>query len=309
MAANSDNWIKVIVPASTSNLGAGFDCFGLALQLYLNVKARIDQTASDGCTIHLTGAKENRWLNASSENLIYRAMKYAAMREGASLPAVLIEIDNHIPVSRGLGGSAAAIVAGIKLFASLVGVTFSNEKILQLATELEGHADNAAPSLFGGFVINCIDKEGNVIAFQRSWPNDIKIVMIVPESPLDTRVARAALSRQVLHADAVFNLQRTALFTAAVAGGRKDLLWEAMQDRLHQQKRGVLLPGLSEALATPKLPGLLGVSLSGAGPSILALVESDSQNIGTTIAANFERQGIGAQVLFPEVDDLGCRSS
>ena len=299
---------EVVVPASTSNLGAGFDCFGLALQLYLTVKGTVDPELNAECVIQIADGAENAALQTSSDNLIFIAMKYAAEREDRSLPAVRLFVDNHIPLRRGLGGSAAAIIAGIKLFDLICEASLPAEKVLQYATELEGHADNAAPSLFGGFVINCIGEQREVISLQRPWPDEIKVMVVVPELQLDTKLAREALPLEVDHRDAVFNLQRVALFSAAVAEGRYDLLWEAMQDRLHQSKRGPLVPGLAGALATPKMPGLLGVALSGAGPSVVALAQNRCAEIGAVIAHNFEKHGIKTRILQLAVDHDGCRT-
>lgn len=297
------------VPASTSNLGAGFDCFGLALQLYLKVSARIDLDSQDPCVIRLAEGNQNEGLSRTSDNLIYRAMGYAAEQQGCALPPVHLEIDNSIPVSRGLGGSAAAIIAGIKMFDLLCNASLSNDQILHYATELEGHADNAAPSLFGGFAVNCTGGDPDVISLRHPWPADLKVIVVVPEIHLDTKLARAALSDVVNHRDAVFNLQRAALFVAALSGGRYDLLWEAMQDRLHQQKRETLVPGLAEALAVPKTSGLVGIALSGAGPSVVALAIENFAEIGAALAAGFERNGIATRVLQLEIDTEGISRS
>ena len=306
--SNSDpRSAAVRVPASTSNLGAGFDCFGLALQLYLTVRATADFQSPVDCVVSVGDGPENAKLPLAAENLIYRAMAYAADREKLALPPVQLHIDNEIPISRGLGGSAAAIIAGIKLFESLCNRSLSDERALQYANELEGHADNAAASLLGGFVVNCIAEQGEVIALRRPWPEEIKIVVVIPELHLDTKLARAALANEVSHSDAVFNLQRAALFTAALAERRYDLLWEAMQDRLHQQKRSRLVPGLAEALATPRMLGLLGLALSGAGPSIVALAQNRFEEIGDAIARPFEQHGIKTRVLQLEIDTAGCR--
>jgi homoserine kinase len=298
--------VQVTVPASSSNLGAGFDCFGLALQLYLTVRAVTDPMG--GCVIRVGDGAENAAVQLNADNLIYRAMVYAAEREGISLPGVRLEIENEIPVSRGLGGSAAAIIAGIKLFALLCERPLSNEKVLQYATELEGHADNAAPSLLGGFVINCIGESKQVISLRQPWPSEIKVVVVVPDLHLDTKLARAALATEVSHTDAVFNLQRSALFTAAIAAARYDLLWEAMQDRLHQQERSMLVPGLLEALATPPMNGLLGVALSGAGPSVVALANNNFEQVGALIAGRFAERGVNARVMQLEIDKEGARA-
>jgi homoserine kinase len=297
--------VELRVPASTSNLGAGFDCFGLALRLYLKVSARIDLDSQDPCVIRLAEGNQNESLSRTSDNLIYRAMVYAAEQQGRALPPVHLEIDNSIPVSRGLGGSAAAIIAGIKMFDLLCDASLSNDQILRYGTELEGHADNAAPSLYGGFAVNCTGSDSDVISLRHPWPADLKVIVVVPEIHLDTKLARAALSDVVNHRDAVFNLQRAALFVAALSGGRYDLLWEAMQDRLHQQKRETLVPGLAEALAVPKTSGLVGVALSGAGPSVVALATENFAEIGAALSAGFERNDIATRVLQLEIDTEG----
>jgi homoserine kinase len=298
--------VAVRVPASTSNLGAGFDCFGLALQLYLTVKATADLDSQADCVMRVGIGTENSGLPLTADNLVYRSMTYAADREKVKLPPVQLVIDNDIPVARGLGGSAAAVIAGLKLFASLCERPLSDEKILQYATEIEGHADNAAPSLLGGFVVNCVGDHGRVISLRRPWPDDIKVIVVVPELHLDTKLARAALPGIVKHSDAVFNLQRSALFVAALAEHRYDLLWKAMQDQLHQQKRSTLVPGLAQALATPTMPGLLGLALSGAGPSVLALAQDHFAEIGAAIALSFEQCGVSTKVKQLEIDTTGC---
>jgi homoserine kinase len=300
--------VEVRLPASTSNLGAGFDCFGLALQLFLTVRARIAPRSKINCRIRISGGKQGASLPRSAENLIYRSMADTARREGFNLPPVHLAIHNEIPVSRGLGGSAAAIVAGIKLFELLCEHELPDDKVLRYATQFEGHADNVAPALLGGFIVTCISRRGDIITVKRPWPSDIKIVVVAPELQVQTKLARAALPRVINHVDGVFNLQRAALFTAALNEHRYDLLWEAMQDRLHQAKRQTLVPGLAEALATPKMPGLLGLALSGAGPGVLALAQDNFNEIGGTIAGPFKQHGINAWVYQLEIDSVGYQS-
>jgi homoserine kinase len=299
---------EVRVPASTSNLGAGFDCFGLALQLYLTVSATVAENSNVKCNIRFSPGNDNANLPRTAENLIYRAMSYAAGREGLTLPPVDLLVDNKIPVSRGLGSSAAAIVAGIKLCELLCECPLLNDKVLHYAIEFEGHADNVAASLLGGFVVTCVSRQGEIVVIKRDWPDEIKIVVVTPDTPLETRLARAALPRHVNHVDAVFNLQRAALFNAALTERQYDLLWEAMQDRLHQEKRQSLVPGLAEALATPRMPGLLGLALSGAGPSVLALAHDHFEPIGETIAQCFRKHNIETTVRQLKIDTVGCQS-
>lgn len=299
---------EVRVPASTSNLGAGFDCFGLALRLYLTVRVRAVGGAREVCRVRTCGSEAGEALPRDEGNLIYRAMSWTAERLGRELPPVRLSVRNEIPVGLGLGSSAAAIVAGIKLCSLLCGRELDAQRVLAYATELEGHPDNAAPAIYGGWAVTCRAGEGSVLAVRRSWPGDIKILIVSPEAPLDTKLARAALPEMVRHSDAVYNLQRAALFTAAIESREYGMLWEAMRDRLHQEQRGRLLPGLSEALETPRMPGLLGLALSGAGPSLVALVRNNGDEIGASIAAHFHRHGLKTTVRLLEVDEEGMRS-
>jgi homoserine kinase len=300
--------VKVRVPASTSNLGPGFDCFGLALQLYLTVHATAVPESAEPCRITITGAPENETLPRNSVNLIYRAMAFTAHREGTTLPCVELAAHNEIPLASGLGSSAAAIVAGIKLGALLTGTSIPEETILNYATEFEGHPDNVAPSLYGGFVTSCIRSDGTVLSAKFDWPTQVRVVVVSPHSQLPTHVARTALPRTVTRIDAVHNLQRAALFTAAVAQRRYDLLWDAMRDRLHQPHRESLVPGLAEALSLPRMRGLLGIALSGAGPSIVALVDDNEDEVGARIANCFEAHNIESTIRILDVDNEGSVS-
>jgi len=299
--------VKVRVPASTSNLGPGFDCFGLALKLYLSVNADATPDATEPCRVTTTGARENEVLPRNAVNLIYRAMSFAASREGITLPPVELTVHNEIPLASGLGSSAAAIVAGIKLSALITGTSISDQSILNYATEFEGHPDNVAASIFGGFLASCVGSDGTVLSTKFDWPAQIRVVVVSPHSQLPTHVARAALPRTITRVDAVYNLQRTALFTAAIAQQRYDLIWEAMRDRLHQPHRESLVPGLAEALALPRMPGLLGIALSGAGPSIVALVDDNDDEIGARIASCFKARNVESTTRTLTVDNQGCQ--
>jgi homoserine kinase len=305
--AKKRNSAEVQVPGSTSNIGPGFDCFGLALKLYLTVRATVHDDAKEPCRVRTTGSRENSALPRNAANLIYRAMGFAARQEGISLPRVDLAVHNEIPLASGLGSSAAAIVGGIKLLGLLTGHELSDQTIQNYATEFEGHPDNVGASLHGGFVISSLESDGEVRSIKFDWPTNIKVVVVSPRSQLPTHVARAALSRNLSRNDAVYNLQRTALFTGAVAQKRYDLLWDAMKDRLHQPQRQRLVPGLAEALAIPKTAGLLGIALSGAGPSILALVDANAEEIAKQIEECFGKHNIRASTRILEVDNSGCR--
>jgi len=297
--------IETRVPASTSNLGPGFDCFGLALKLYLTVRATPTPDSSIPCRVTTTGAPENEALPTNSTNLIYRAMSFAARRESISLPPLELGVHNEIPLASGLGSSAAAIVAGIKLASLITGRNIPDQTIQNYATEFEGHPDNVTASLYGGFVASCVRNDGTVVTTKLNWPDHIRIVVVSPRSQLPTHVARSALPRTISREDAVHNLQRAALFVSALAQQRYDLLWEAMRDRLHQPHRESLVPGLAEAIALPQMKGLLGIALSGAGPSIVALVDGNEDEIGDRLASCFRAHKIESTVRILEADNDG----
>ncbi|MEP6921482.1 MAG: homoserine kinase [bacterium] len=301
---DSQRSFSVRVPASTSNLGPGFDCFSLALQLYLTVTATPVPDGRPLCRVTNSGEGSDI-LSSTEDNLIYRAMSFVAEHEGWSLPPVQLDVRNDLPLGRGLGSSAAAIIAGLTLCPLICEQQLATETLLRYAFELEGHADNVTAAYYGGLIVSCVKPDGKVIAVKRSWPEALKIIVVSPDAMLKTAAARQALPTSLTRDDAVYNLQRVALFGAAIENGAYDLLWEAMQDRMHQPFRQSLVPGLTEALATKPQPGLVGVALSGSGPSVVALVLDNSQAIGESIANNFRKQGMPATVRMLEVDQDG----
>ena len=300
-----DRSFSVRVPASTANLGPGFDCIGLALKLYLTVRARVVPGASDACRLSISGEGAGE-PPGNENNLVFRAMRFTAEREGLRLPPLEIDVENELPLARGLGSSATAIVAGITLASLICDRELSAKTVLSYAVEMEGHADNVAAAYLGGLVVSCVKTDGNVLAVKRSWPSELKVVVVSPEAYLNTAETRSVLPVNVQREDAVFNIQRVALFVAALEAGAYDLLWDAMQDRLHQAHRQSLVPGLAEALATPLQPGLVGIALSGSGPSVVALARDRSGEIGEAIAENFRRHDVAATVRVLDVDYEGC---
>ena len=287
-------------PASTSNLGSGFDCFGLALKLYLSVTARVQI----GVTAEAGDAK-----NSDSDDLISSTMRFVAERERVELPAVQLEAHAGIPFAAGLGSSAAAIAAGISLCSAICHLNLSQEKILRYGAELEGHADNFAAALLGGLVVSCVKKDGEVIAVKRDWPTEIKVIAVTPHISVQTKHAREILPKDVRREDAVYNLQRIALLGAALETKNYGLLWEAMQDRLHQNQRSELVPGLGEVLALPRMQGLLGLALSGSGPTVVALATQNFDEISDRIVECFRAHKLAATVRLLEVDREGTRTS
>jgi homoserine kinase len=298
--------IEVRVPASTANLGAGFDCLGLALEMYLNVRATVVSRPGARTIARSRGVGGSSALpKAPEENLIFRAMNHTARREGSCLPPVRLAAQNNIPMASGLGSSAAATVAGVVLAFALAGCPIDKDAALQYAAEVEGHTDNVAASLLGGLVVTAQRADGAVTGVRRRWPRMIRIVAVTPHFQLETKESRAVLPKAVPLSDAVHNLQRAALLVAALEERRYDLLWDALQDRLHQTYRQAVIPGLDDVLAVPRMPGLLGIALSGAGPSVVALATDRFDLIGREIVSRFERHGLAASFQTLEASQEG----
>ncbi len=306
MSVPRENSFEVRVPASTANLGAGFDCLGLAVELYLSVRATVLSKPGARAMARSRGVGSSASLPSSpDENLIFRTMRHTAEREGFELPAVRLAVQNEIPVAGGLGSSAAATVAGIALGFAVSGRPVPKETALRYASEIEGHADNVGAALLGGFVVTFTRKDGSVVAVKKRWPKMVRLIIVTPDLKLETKKSRAVLPPSVQRTDAVHNLQRSALFVAALEERRFDLLWDAMDDRLHQTDRQSLIPGLAGVLAMPRMPGLLGVALSGAGPSVVGLATERFDEIGKAIARHFERTGLASTIRILEAAQDG----
>jgi homoserine kinase len=268
--------LTIVVPCSTSNLGAGFDAVGLALggPDFL-VRATPGGT---GLTIaSLSGEGVDRLARDSSNRVIQAA--WAAARAAGADPGDLradLEMHSSIPLARGLGSSAAAAVAGALLADRLLGGKVGEANVLKVAVEMEGHPDNVLPSLRGGLQVAVRDESGTVHACAVPIGAPVRAALFIPDEELSTNAARAVLPRQVSLQDAVFNLSRAALLVAALSIGRLDLLGEAMRDRLHQPARATLLPWLPALLAEALAAGAAGAALSGAGTTVCALCTPDT---------------------------------
>jgi homoserine kinase len=299
---------EIRVPASTANLGAGFDCFGLALELYLTVRATVQPGVGGRTVARSRGVSGSSKLPSTPhENLILRAMQHAAERQNLQLPPIHLAVQNDIPIAAGLGSSAAAIVVGIALAFALSGKKLPEQTALRLAADLEKHTDNVGAALLGGLVVSFVGDDSNIVAIRKDWPKEIRVIAVTPKMSLETSASRAALPKTVEHTDAVHNVQRSALFLGALDTKRYDLLWDAMQDRLHQSYRQALIPGLAAALQMPRMPGLLGIALSGAGPSVIALATDHFAEVGKAMASHFAQNGQAASIRNLAVAQQGLR--
>jgi homoserine kinase len=299
----TNSFFRIRVPSSTSNLGPGFDSQGIALRLYLTID--VEPVEGSQITFSFAGEGAEELQSAAEDNLILRAMKFVAEREGMALRPARLKVTNEIPLARGLGSSAAAIIAGFSAFEVITDTRLTQDKLLAYATEMEHHSDNVAAALLGSFVVSCVTDEGAVLASRVEWPDEVRAIVVVPNFKVRTedsrRVVPASLSRQ----DAVFNIQRAALFVAAIAGRQYDLIREAMRDKLHQPYRAPLVPGLEEILQLQEVDGLIGVSLSGSGPTVFALATKEFETAAEVIADCFRSRGIECFWRILDVEKTG----
>jgi homoserine kinase len=297
--------VTVRVPGSTSNLGPGFDTLGLALGLYVEVSAEVcDGPDDEGACIEVEGEGVAE-LPRTRENLVYRAYRLAASREGIEPPPLRLRVRSDIPLARGLGSSAAAAVAGISIFEVVTKRWLSLDRVLELGFEMEGHCDNFAASVLGGLVTACTPAGRPPIAVSTTWPLELRAVLVIPNVHMRTSAARGILPRTVLREDAIFNVQRVALLHAALRERRWDLLRDAMRDRLHQPYRASLVPGLEDVFALEPDGPLLGVAMSGAGSAVIALAVSDFEAVGERIARCFAAHNVETSVKVLDVDTRG----
>lgn len=275
----------IVVPGSISNLGPAFDALAVAVQLYVRVE--IVEVLPGSPHVFET---EFAGLVVEGENRIELAYRQAARRAPAPAPGVRISVSSDIPTRAGLGSSGAATVAGLRLYQAVTASARAGGWH-ELAASMEGHPDNAAASLLGGLTVSCQRDDGRITAHAWRWPEDLVFVVATPDVELDTTRARQALPANVPLADAIFNLQRALLFVRALETHCYEDIREAMRDRWHQPARAPLVPGLAEALAIED-PAVLGVCLSGAGPSIAALTAGDVAGAAAALQGIYRRLGV-----------------
>jgi homoserine kinase len=280
---------EVLVPASTANLGGGFDTLGVAVQLYLRARI-VDVRHDGGARLEVVSSRPAvRGTNAVERAFAALARQEHGKQAKEPVPTVLAEIDSDIPLAAGLGSSAAATVAGLRIFERVTAPVADNT-LLAAATAIEGHADNAAPALFGGMTSVVESDDAEPRALRWTWPDEVRFVVATPFEGLSTKKARAALSPTVPRKDAVFNLQRVLSLVHALQNGEYDRLREALQDRWHQPARAALVPHLGAVLAIDDAD-VLGAYLSGAGPSVAVLARRNFAHVEQLLKTTCEAAG------------------
>jgi homoserine kinase len=296
--------VHVRVPATSANLGPGFDALGLALGLYNEVTAE----EADTVTVKLEGEGVGR-LPANRDNVVARGVRQAYEAAARPFRGVALTCVNRVPTARGLGSSAAAWVGGLVAGNALLGAPLSREALLVLAARAEGHPDNVAAALYGGLTVSCAMGDGRITTVSLPVPAALSWVVLVPETTSSTAEARAVLPESVPRADAVFNVQRVALLLAGLQTQRADALAAAFDDRLHQPYRRRLFPWLPSVIDAARAAGAVGGALSGAGPSVLAAVLGDTAPVGRAMESALAAAGISGRALAFSVDTEGAVSS
>ncbi len=268
--------IKVRVPATSANLGPGFDSLGLALDMYNTFSfEEIDSG------IEILGVPEDY---SGQDNLIYKSMIKTFEKISYKSRGMRITVEDDIPISRGLGSSAACIVAGVVGANEISKAKLRKEDILEIATEIEGHPDNVAPAIFGGLITSMTDG-GNIIYNRVNIEAKFKFVALIPEFTLSTEKARSVLPKTIAYSDAVENVGRVSMLLAALINGRLDLLGYGFKDNLHQPYRGQLIEGYFDIVKKCEQLGSIGTYLSGAGPTIMNLIEYENISFNEEIKA------------------------
>jgi homoserine kinase len=283
--------VRLRVPASSANLGPGFDVLALALDLQLWVSAR----EAPQTRIRWVG-EGTREVPLDETNLIVRSAQEPFRGWARPLEGLELTVESKIPIGRGLGSSAAAIAAGILLGARLRGLRMTPQRALELGFPLEGHGDNLAAALHGGFCI-AVPEDGGVAVHRLAWPKAWSCVLLVPQAMSPTEEARRLVPRRPERADVVFNLGRVAEWVLACTGRDPALLASAMQDRLHQPGRSQAYPYLDDTIEAAVQAGALGAALSGAGGSVLAVADRNHDRIGRAMAKSAKRHGTAGRIL------------
>ncbi len=259
--------VKITVPATSANLGPGFDSLGIAVTWYNEIWLEED----DGLKIE---SLDEIMPPLDESNLIYQTVRSLFERCGKPFSGVHIKQTNRIPMARGLGSSSACIVGGLLGANHLMGGPLTREDLLNIAASLEGHPDNVAPAILGGLVTAVLE-DGKVFHTKQDLPKDLRFVAIVPDFELKTSVARAALPKTVDHHDAVYNLSRAALMATSLMAGKYENLKVATEDRLHQPYRLSLIPGAEEVIRFCETQGAYGSYISGAGSTLMSMIPAE----------------------------------
>ena len=306
--------VTVKVPATSANLGPGFDCLGLALPIYNTI--RIEETVLPGTGVEINLMSEDEVLDEiifdnvpkDENSIIYKAVQMLYNSIGQEPSELRINVQSQIPITRGLGSSASVVVGGLLAANKLLGSPADTTALLSIATEVEGHPDNVAPAILGGFVLASQEDDGSILTEKLNWPEEWDITVCIPEFELSTNIARSVLPENVPMQDAVFNTKHLAMLIQAINTKNEKLMKAALHDKLHQPYREKLVPGMKEIMEAFKHEdGVLGCVLSGAGPSILVISHKyDLDKIKSIVREIWEGQSIKTDIRTLKVENNGA---
>jgi homoserine kinase len=293
---------KIRVPATTANLGSGFDCMGIALNLYNYFEVSI----SDNNKIYWFGSEKTEWLPRSEQNLIHQSIRKVFEYANKELIYTDIKSEINIPVSRGLGSSSSAIIAGVFIGNQLLGNTLTNNELINIANEIEGHPDNITPCLFGGITSSIVDNK-KVHINKINNNSSLKFIFLIPEFQLSTKEARKVLPSNVSFSDAVFNLSRVSFLVEGFSKNNPELIKLGLQDKLHEQYRSKLIKGFYELREKAIELGALNLVISGAGPTLLIITENNEKEIAESLKFQWKEMGINSYYHLLNIDTEGAK--
>ena len=306
--------VTVKVPATSANLGPGFDCLGLALPIYNTIT--IEETVMPGTGIEINLMSENEIVDEmifdnipkDENSIVYKAVEMLYNSIGQEPSELKINIQSQIPITRGLGSSASVVVGGLLAANKLLGSPADTTALLSIATEVEGHPDNVAPAILGGFVMASQEDDGSIITEKLNWPEEWDITVCIPDFELSTNIARSVLPENIPMADAVFNAKHLAMLIQAINTKDEKLMKAALHDKLHQPYREKLIPGMKEIMEAFKHEdGVLGCVLSGAGPSIIVISHKyDLDKIKSTVKDIWESLSIKSEIRTLKIEKKGA---
>ena len=307
--------VSVKVPATTANLGPGFDCMGMALPIYNTIT--IEETVLPGTGVEINVFADSDMVEQSSlehipldnNSIVYKAVELLYNMIGQSPTELRINIHSNIPVARGLGSSSSVIVGALFAANELLGRPADEMALLSIACEIEGHPDNITPAIVGGLVISSQEDDGSVVCRKLDWPEEWALTVCIPDFELATDIARSVLPKEVPMKDAIFNAKRLAMFVEAVHTKDSELMKLALQDRLHQPYRMKLVPGLSAIIENLKhFDNVLGCVLSGAGSSILIISEKTNlEKMRSVVKETWADQNIKCEIKTLGIENKGAQ--
>ena len=299
------NDVTVIVPATTANLGVGFDCVGAALSMYNEFRFAIVEGKTD-LTITVTGDEADK-VSRDRSNLVYQSFLQVYEKINRTPPGIKIDIKLGVPFARGLGSSATAIVGGLIGANELAGNPLTEVEIRDLAIAIEGHPDNVVPAYLGNCRLS-IGELGNWQICEIPWHSGVIPVVAIPDFELSTEEARKVLPTTISRSDAIFNISRMGLLLRGLATNNGEWLATALEDKLHQPYRKQLITGYDEVKAAAIAAGAWGMVISGAGATLLALTNSENQaNVVSAMKQAWQKKGVKAMVTALTIDTQGAK--